>query len=76
MWELQQAGKLRSDRLTVTGKTMAENLVGRETNDREVIYPFNAPLKEDAGFFVLKGNLFDFAIMKTSVISPNSASAT
>ncbi len=70
MWELEQQGKLRSKRLTVTGKTMAENLAGRETNDREVIYPFNAPLKEDAGFFVLKGNLFDFAIMKTSVISP------
>ncbi len=70
MWELEQQGKLRSKRLTVTGKTMAENLVDRETNDREVIYPFNAPLKEDAGFFVLKGNLFDFAIMKTSVISP------
>ncbi|HEX5343230.1 MAG TPA: IlvD/Edd family dehydratase [Duganella sp.] len=70
MWELEQQGRLRSDRLTVTGKTMKENLVGRETNDREVIYPFNAPLKEDAGFFVLKGNLFDFAIMKTSVISP------
>ncbi|WP_343729816.1 IlvD/Edd family dehydratase [Duganella sp.] len=70
MWELEQQGKLRSNRLTVTGATMKENLVGRETNDREVIYPFNAPLKEDAGFFVLKGNLFDFAIMKTSVISP------
>lgn len=69
MWELEQQGKLRSDRLTVTGNTMKQNLVGRETNDREVIYPFNAPLKEDAGFFVLKGNLFDFAIMKTSVIS-------
>ncbi|MTV36808.1 IlvD/Edd family dehydratase [Duganella radicis] len=70
MWELEQQGRLRSNRLTVTGATMAENLKGRETNDREVIYPFNAPLKEDAGFFVLKGNLFDFAIMKTSVISP------
>jgi dihydroxy-acid dehydratase len=70
MWELEQQGKLRSNRLTVTGQTMKENLVGRETNDREVIYPYNAPLKEDAGFFVLKGNLFDFAIMKTSVISP------
>jgi len=70
MWELEQQGKLRSNRLTVTGKTMKDNLAGRETNDREVIYPFNAPLKEDAGFFVLKGNLFDFAIMKTSVISP------
>jgi dihydroxy-acid dehydratase len=70
MWELEQQGKLRSNRMTVTGATMSENLKGRETNDREVIYPFAAPLKEDAGFFVLKGNLFDFAIMKTSVISP------
>jgi len=70
MWELEQQGKLRSNRMTVTGATMAENLKNRETNDREVIYPYAAPLKEDAGFFVLKGNLFDFAIMKTSVISP------
>jgi xylonate dehydratase len=69
MWELEQNGLLRSDRPTVTGKTMKENLVGRETNDREMIWPFAAPLKEKAGFFVLSGNLFDFAIMKTSVIS-------
>jgi len=69
MWELEQAGKLRSKRLTVTGQTMAENLKGRETVDREMIWPFSAPLKEQAGFMVLKGNLFDFAIMKTSVIS-------
>jgi dihydroxy-acid dehydratase len=70
MWELQQAGLLRGERLTVTGKSMSENLAEKQTNDREVIYPFAAPLKEKAGFFVLKGNLFDFAIMKTSVISP------
>ena len=70
MWELLQAGKLRADRLTVTGKTMQANLDGRQTNDREVIYPYAAPLKQQAGFMVLKGNLFDFAIMKTSVISP------
>jgi dihydroxyacid dehydratase/phosphogluconate dehydratase len=69
MWELQQAGLLRADRLTVTGKTMAENLVGRESVDREMITPFAAPLRERSGFLVLKGNLFDFAIMKTSVIS-------
>ncbi|MFS2114904.1 IlvD/Edd family dehydratase [Herbaspirillum frisingense] len=69
MWELQQAGKLRADRITSTGKSMAENLQGRQSNDREVIYPFSAPLRERAGFLVLKGNLFDFAIMKTSVIS-------
>jgi dihydroxy-acid dehydratase len=55
--------------MSVTGRTLAENLQGREATDREVIFPFAAPLKERAGFLVLKGNLFDFAIMKTSVIS-------
>jgi len=69
MWELQQAGKLRADRLTAGGKTMAQNLEGRESHDREVVFRFEAPLRERAGFLVLKGNLFDFAIMKTSVIS-------
>lgn len=70
MWELLQAGKLRPNRPTVTGQSMAVNLEGRESVDREVITPFAQPLKTQAGFVVLKGNLFDFAIMKTSVISP------
>ena len=69
MWELLQQGKLDGDCPTVTGKTMRENLQGRESTDRNVIYPYAAPLKTRAGFMVLKGNLFDFAIMKTSVIS-------
>ncbi|WP_047457676.1 IlvD/Edd family dehydratase [Rhizobium rhizogenes] len=69
MWELLQVGKLDGDCPTVTGKTMAENLKGREATDREVILPFAQPLKERAGFLVLKGNLFDFAIMKMSVVS-------
>nr|CAD6430485.1 dihydroxy-acid dehydratase [Rhizobium sp. Q54] len=69
MWELLKAGKLDGSCRTVTGRTVAENLQGREATDREVIYPFDQPLKEKAGFLVLKGNLFDFAIMKTSVIS-------
>jgi dihydroxy-acid dehydratase len=69
MWELEQAGLLRSRRPTVTGHSMAANLEGRESADREMILPFAQPLKERAGFLVLKGNLFDFAIMKTSVIS-------
>jgi dihydroxy-acid dehydratase len=68
MWELLQAGKLDGSALTCTGRTQAENLEGRQATDREVIYPFSAPLKERAGFLVLRGNLFDFAIMKTSVI--------
>jgi dihydroxy-acid dehydratase len=69
MWELEQQGLLRSKRPTVTGRSMAENLAGHESADREMIKPFAQPLKERAGFMVLKGNLFDFAIMKTSVIS-------
>jgi dihydroxyacid dehydratase/phosphogluconate dehydratase len=68
MWELLQAGKLEGAALTCTGRTQAENLEGREATDREVIFPYSAPLKERAGFLVLSGNLFDFAIMKTSVI--------
>ncbi len=69
LWELLQAGILDGDCLTVTGQTLAENLQGREARDREVIRPFERPLRERAGFMVLSGNLFDFAIMKTSVIS-------
>ncbi len=69
LWELLQAGKLRGDCLTVTGRPLAENVANRAATDREVILPFDAPLRERAGFLVLSGNLFDFAIMKTSVIS-------
>jgi dihydroxy-acid dehydratase len=69
MWELLEAGKLDGHCLTVTGRNMGENLEGREAHDREVIRPFAEPLKERAGFLVLKGNLFDFAIMKMSVVS-------
>jgi xylonate dehydratase len=68
MWELLQAGKLDGSALTCTGRSQAENLEGREATDRDVIYPYSAPLKERSGFLVLSGNLFDFAIMKTSVI--------
>jgi dihydroxyacid dehydratase/phosphogluconate dehydratase len=53
----------------VTGETLSQNLQGRVTHDREVITPYDQPLRDRAGFLVLKGNLFDFAIMKTSVIS-------
>ena len=69
LWELLDAGVLKGDVLTCTGRTMAENLAGRETKDREMIRPFADPLMEKAGFLVLSGNLFDFGILKTSVIS-------
>jgi len=67
--ELLAAGRIDGSVQTVTGRTLAENVAGRIATDRDVIKPFDAPLKEAAGFLVLKGNLFDFAIMKTSVIS-------
>ncbi len=69
LWELLQAGRLHGDALTCTGTTLADSLAGRESADREMIRPFADPLKENAGFIVLSGNLFDFAILKTSVIS-------
>ena len=68
MGELLGAGKLHADALTVNGRTVAENYSGVRSADHDVIRPFDDPLKEDAGFVVLKGNLFDAAIMKTSVI--------
>jgi dihydroxy-acid dehydratase len=54
---------------TVNGKTMGENCKGVENLDTKVIRPVADPLKEHAGFINLRGNLFDSAIMKTSVIS-------
>ena len=55
--------------MTASGKILADNLEGIEIQDEDVIRPINKPLMERAGFCVLKGNLFDAAIMKTSVIS-------
>ena len=67
--ELIRAGRVDGSALTVTGRTLGENVAGRESTDRDVITAYESPLQERAGFLVLKGNLFDFAIMKTSVIS-------
>ena len=69
MHELHAAGRLRGDALTINGKTVAENVVRAKVCNAEVIRPYNRPLKATAGFKVLRGNLFDSAIMKTSVIS-------
>ena len=69
MWEVMQAGRLFGDCYTCTGQSMAENLSGRESTDREMIFRFDEPMLESAGFLVLSGNLFDFGILKTSVIS-------
>ena len=67
--ELMAAGALPNPQaLTVSGLTIAEAYAGAQVEDPEVIRPFAKPLKPAAGFVNLRGNLFDSAIMKTSVI--------
>ena len=69
MSELLDNDKIHGNVMTVTGKKMSENLKGIKIKDEKVIKPFKNPMKQKAGFIVLKGNLFESAIMKTSVIS-------
>src|SRR5499427_8429957 len=69
MRELHAAGRLHGDALTINGKTVAQNVAAAKVSNAEVIRPYDRPLKPAAGFKVLRGNLFDSAIMKTSVIS-------
>lgn len=68
--ELLEHGKLpHPDALTCTGKSISDNCKGEFSLDRRVILPFDKPMKSAGGFLNLSGNLFDSAIMKTSVIS-------
>jgi len=67
--ELMQAGKIRTGALTVTGRTMGEDCATSRSRDHGVIRPYSNPLAYDAGLTVLSGNLFDSAVLKSSVIS-------
>jgi dihydroxy-acid dehydratase len=67
--ELMCAGRINADALTINGKTIGDNAREARAMDADVIRPYNAPLKAQGGFRVLTGNLFESAIMKTSVIS-------
>ncbi|WP_121633702.1 IlvD/Edd family dehydratase [Tropicibacter alexandrii] len=69
MGELMKAGHIHQGVMTATGNTMGVNLAGVESMDTDVIKTCAAPMRENAGFKVLSGNLFDSALMKTSVIS-------
>jgi dihydroxy-acid dehydratase len=69
MEELRKAGRLHEGAMTATGKTMGENVSGQGSVDLAVIKTYDAPMRVNAGFKVLSGNLFDSALMKTSVIS-------
>ncbi|MFN5271858.1 MAG: IlvD/Edd family dehydratase [Planctomycetota bacterium] len=70
MKELLQAGILNGSLMSCTGKTIAENIEKAQKPDNAIIRTIENPLKVDAGFLVLRGNLFDAALIKTSVISP------
>lgn len=67
--ELMTQGLIAENAPTVNGKTIGENCRNTPIGDDKVIRRFDNPLKAEAGFLVLRGNLFDNAIMKTSVIS-------
>ena len=67
--ELMRHGLVHEDAMTVNGRTIGDNCRDSASLDEEVIRPFERALVADAGFLVLTGNLFESAIMKTSVIS-------
>jgi len=69
MGQLIEHGLIDGDAMTVNGRTIGENCRNAPIEDEAVIRPFDRPLIAEAGFIVLSGNLFDAAIMKTSVIS-------
>jgi len=67
--ELIKAKRIKADALTINGKTLGENVRYAHVADADVIRSYDKPLRQHAGFKVLKGNLFESAIMKVSVIS-------
>jgi dihydroxy-acid dehydratase len=68
--ELLKAGKLRTGAITVTGRPIGELYGNSPSSNADVIRPYADPMLHEAGFAVLSGNLFESAVMKTSVISP------
>ncbi len=68
--QLMQQGLIHENAITANGKTIGENCRNATIEDEKVIRRFEEPLVNEAGFIVLRGNLFDAAIMKTSVIGP------
>ena len=67
--QLMRHGLIHEDAPTANGRTIGDNCRDATIEDERVIRPFEDPILRDAGFLVLRGNLFDSAIMKTSVIS-------
>ncbi len=70
MHALLKAGKLHPNAMTVSGQTVDACYGATASSNEKVIRSYANPLQQEAGFLVLSGNLFDSAVMKTSVISP------
>jgi dihydroxy-acid dehydratase len=70
MAELLDQNKLHADAITCNGKTIRQNVEGKHSWDRRTIKTYSEPMLNNAGFLHMSGNLFNSAIMKTSVISP------
>ncbi|HIQ61432.1 MAG TPA: dihydroxy-acid dehydratase [Candidatus Enterenecus faecium] len=71
MAELTKKGLLNTDVMTVTGKTMGENLEGVVNRDPETIRPIDHPYSADGGIAVLKGNLApEGCVVKRSAVAP------
>lgn len=66
--ELMEGGHIRREAITATGKSIGEVYAGKRSLDTTVIRPLTNPVKENAGFLVVSGNLFDSALVKTSCI--------
>jgi dihydroxy-acid dehydratase len=67
--QLMAQGLIAEAALTANGRSFGDNCRGAVIEDEQVIRPFATPLKPAAGFSVLRGNMFESAILKTSVIS-------
>jgi dihydroxy-acid dehydratase len=69
--EMLAHGLLNGETLSASGRTLAENIADAPLPDGTVIHTIENPVRTQAGFMVLSGNLFDAALIKTSVISPD-----
>ncbi len=72
MNELSKKNLLNTDLLTVTGKTIGENIATRMVMDYDVIRPIDTPYSETGGIAILRGNLApDGAVVKKSAVDPS-----
>ena len=71
MKELDKKGLLKTDLMTVTGKTVAENIADAENKDEEIIRPIDKPYSETGGIAALFGNLApEGSVVKRSAVAP------